>query len=508
MSDGKRPNIIFVLADNVGWGDWSCYGGSTATPNIDKLAGEGVRLTNYCVESECTPTRSAIMTGRQSVRSGTYSVVPGAGPIGMTEWEYTIANLLSDAGYSTACYGKWHLGEIEGRLPTDQGFDEWWGYRNSADECGWTSYSNFQEMAKKFDLYTPMIWEGEKGGEQTAVRPMNLALRPFLEELITDKTTNYIKAHAKDDEPFFIYTALSHAHMPEAVHPDFDRTDPSRLGPYADMIAEQDHRVGQIVDAVEQAGISDNTVIVFSSDNSIAGNPSIPYGGSTGPFHGTFFTPPYEGSYRTGAMVRWPGKVPAGVVSDEMLTAHDWYKTFAALAGASDKVPTDRPLDGVDASEFLLGQSQESGRESYLFFGGNGELLSMKYKNIKMIHMYSDGIDQPYVSPQLPLLFDLGSDPGETSNLMHYRLDNMYWAYALTQLAIEFKLSTVEYPNIKPGTVDFKGYGGVKHFADEEFEKIGAHRLAKYPEPPRGPAPLSPAQSRIVGERPKAGVPA
>jgi arylsulfatase A-like enzyme len=507
MSDGKRPNIIFVLADNVGWGDWSCYGGSTATPNIDKLASEGIRLTNYCVESECTPTRSAVMTGRQSVRSGTYSVVPGAGPIGMTPWEYTIANLLSDAGYSTACYGKWHLGEIEGRLPTDQGFDEWWGYRNSADECGWTSYSNFQEMAEKFHLYTPMIWEGEKGGEQTAVRPMNLELRPFLEELITDKTTDYIKAHAKDDEPFFIYTALSHAHMPEAVHPDFDRTDPSRLGPYADMIAEQDYRVGQIVDAVEQAGISDNTVIVFSSDNSIAGSPAIPYGGSTGPFHGTFFTPPYEGSYRTGAMVRWPGKVPAGVVSDEMLTAHDWYKTFAALAGASDKVPTDRPMDGVDASEFLLGQSEQSGRESYLFFGGNGELLSMKYKNIKMIMMYSDGIDQPYVKPQLPLLFDLGSDPGETSNLMFLRLDNMYWAYALTKLAIEFKLSTVEYPNIKPGS-EFKGYGGIKHLADEEKEKIGAHMLAKYPEPPMGPAPLSPAQSRPVAERPKAGAPA
>ena len=130
MAADDRPNIVFVLADNVGWGDWSCYGGSTRTPRIDKLASEGIRLTNYCVESECTPTRSAIMTGRQSVRSGTYTVVPGAGPIGLTPWEYTIAELLSDAGYATSLYGKWHLGETEGRLPTDQGFDEWWEYPN------------------------------------------------------------------------------------------------------------------------------------------------------------------------------------------------------------------------------------------------------------------------------------------------------------------------------------------------------------------------------------------
>jgi arylsulfatase A-like enzyme len=238
---------------------------------------------------------------------------------------------------------------------------------------------------------------------------MNMKVRPLLEELITDQTTNYIKVHAKGDKPFFTYVCLSRAHMPEAVHPDFDRTDPSRLGQYADMTAEQDYRVGQIVDAVEQAGISDNTLIVFSSDNAGAGSPSIPYGGSSGPFRGNFFTPGWEGSYRTGGMVRWPGKVPAGVVSDQMLTAHDWYKTFAALAGASDKVPTDRPMDGVDASQFLLGQSQESGRESYLFFGGNGELLSAKYKNVKVIHMYSDGIDQPYVVPQLPMVFDLGA---------------------------------------------------------------------------------------------------
>ena len=131
----SQPNVVFVLCDNVGWGDFGVYGGGTATPRIDQLAGEGIRFNNYTVEAQCTPTRSAILTGRQSVRSGTFKVpFPGEGEAGLAPWEYTIAELLSDAGYTTSLFGKWHCGDTEGRLPTDQGFDEWWGYRNSVDE--------------------------------------------------------------------------------------------------------------------------------------------------------------------------------------------------------------------------------------------------------------------------------------------------------------------------------------------------------------------------------------
>ncbi|HEY6325249.1 MAG TPA: sulfatase-like hydrolase/transferase [Candidatus Cybelea sp.] len=121
----SKPNIVFILVDNVGWGDFSVYGGTTPTPRIDKLASEGIRFNNYNVEAQCTPTRSAIMTGRHPVRSGTASAVPGQGKFGLTPWEYTTANLLSDAGYATALYGKWHLGNTQGRLPNDQGFDQW-----------------------------------------------------------------------------------------------------------------------------------------------------------------------------------------------------------------------------------------------------------------------------------------------------------------------------------------------------------------------------------------------
>jgi arylsulfatase A-like enzyme len=219
----SRPNIVFVLCDNVGWGDFSCYGGNTPTPRIDKLASEGMRFNNYTVESQCTPSRSAIMTGRQSVRSGTYTVpIPGAGPSGLCPWEYTIGELLSDAGYATSLYGKWHLGEVEGRLPTDQGFDEWWGYRNSADECGYSSYATYRAIVKAKGLETPKIWEGRKGQKSTAVRELDLEVRPLLDELIVDKATDFIKRSAKGDKPFFTYVALSHVHPPEKAHPDFD----------------------------------------------------------------------------------------------------------------------------------------------------------------------------------------------------------------------------------------------------------------------------------------------
>jgi arylsulfatase A-like enzyme len=453
----KTPNIVFILCDNVGWGDFSAYGGSTPTPRIDQLAAEGIRFNNYTVEAQCTPTRSAILTGRQSVRSGTYKVpLPGQGKGGLVPWEYTTANLLSDAGYATALWGKWHLGDTDGRLPTDQGFDEWWGYRNSADETGWTSYATFDAVAKVKGIQPPQIWTGKKGGPQTAVRELNLQVRPLLDELIVEKATEYIKRQADADTPFYTYIALSHVHPPERAHPDFDQTDPTRLGIYADVIAEMDHRVGQIVDCVEAAGIADDTIIVFSSDNAAGEIKACP-GGSNGPFRGSFMTPPWEGSMRVPAMVRWPGNVPTGVVSEEMLSAHDWYRTFAALAGASDSVPSDRPMDGVDASKFLLGESQSTGRESVLFFGPDGSIMSSKWRNIKAVLRYCDGIDQPILAPQFPMFFDLGSDPHELYNLFDYKLD-MGWMFGVALMAIaEYEKSLAQYPNIKPGS-EFDGY--------------------------------------------------
>ena len=452
-----RPNIVFILCDNVGWGDFSCYGGSTPTPRIDKLASEGIRFNNYTIESQCTPTRTAILTGRQSVRCGTYTVMPGQGKLGLTPWEYTIAELLSDSGYATSMWGKWHLGDTEGRLPSDQGFDEWWGYRNSVDEAGYASYATFRAVTKAKGIETPKIWEGKKGQKSNAVRELDLEVRPLLDEMIVDKATDFIQRAAKGDKPFFTYVALSHVHPPEKAHPAFDQTDPTRLGLYADVIAEMDHRVGQIVGCVAEAGIADNTIIVFSSDNAALCAPSSGFGGSNGPWRGDFFTPPSEGSMRVPAMVRWPGKVRAGMISEEMLSAHDWYKTLAALAGASDKVPTDRPMDGVDCSKFLLGESENTGREALLFFGPDGSLMSVKWHNIKIWLRFSEGIEKPIITPQFPMFFDLGSDPSEKNNLASAKMDCGWMFELILPYVAQYEKSLAQYPNIKPGE-EFNGY--------------------------------------------------
>ena len=450
-----KPNIVFILVDNVGWGDFSVYGGTTPTPRIDKLAGEGIRFNNYNVEAQCTPTRGAIMTGRMPVRTGTFTVPrPGEGAGGLSPWEYTIAKLLSDAGYATALYGKWHLGDVQGRLPSDQGFDEWWGIKNSWDEVSYTSYPLFKESG----LEAPMVWEGRKGRPSKAVMPLDLKLRPVVDEkYIIPKTVDFIKRQAAAKKPFFVYIGYSEMHMPVMANPEFAGKSAQRGGLYSDVIGEMDYRVGQILDAIKQAGIDDNTIVILSSDNATSAVIAQGGGGSNGPWHGEFFTPPYEGSYRTAAMIRWPGHVPAGVVTEEMLASYDWLPSLAAIAGASNLVPKDRPIDGIDASAFMLGKSDTTGRDTFIFFGPDGELMSVKWKIYKTIFRYSEGIDKPIVTPQFPMFFDLSSDPHEDHNLFETRLDNGWMLAPVFRHIAQYQMSLKTYPNIKPGE-EFTGY--------------------------------------------------
>ena len=451
----ERPNIVFILVDNVGWGDFAVYGGMTPTPRIDKFASEGIRFNSYYVEAQCTPTRSAILTGRQSVRSGTYSIpVPGAGAYGLSPWEYTLPKLLSDAGYATALYGKWHLGEVPGRLPSDMGFDEWWGIKNSWDEAAYTSYSLF----KKSGAEIPMIWEGKKGEPSKPVIPLDLNVRPIVDEkYIIPKTIDFIKQNSVAKKPFFVYVGYSEMHAPAIPNPGFAGKSTERGGDYSDMIGEMDVRIGQILDAIEQAGVEDNTMVILSSDNGMGRCVAGQGGGSSGPWRGDFFTPPFEGSMRTLAMVRWPDHVPAGVVTQQILTAHDWLPTLAGVVGRPDLMPKDRPIDGVDASAFLLGKSDTTGRDSYMFFGPDGELMSVRWKMYKNVFRYSEGLDKPIVKPQFPITYDLASDPHENWNLFDTKMTHGWVFGPVFRLINAYGQSVRKYPNIRPGE-DFKGY--------------------------------------------------
>ncbi|RKZ67626.1 MAG: arylsulfatase, partial [Gammaproteobacteria bacterium] len=193
-----KPNIVYILVDNWGWGDIRIQGGSIPTPRIDALAQEGLRMTNFNVESQCVPTRSAIMTGRLPIRSGTHRVTYGL-PYGMSPWEYTLPELLSDAGYNTALFGKWHLGDREGRLPTDQGFDQWFGIKNTSDEAGYSSTAQFDSSV----VAQPYIWEGEKGQPSRKVKPFNLESRKTIDREIIERSEAFIAQQAQSEKPFF-----------------------------------------------------------------------------------------------------------------------------------------------------------------------------------------------------------------------------------------------------------------------------------------------------------------
>jgi arylsulfatase len=202
---GDKPNIVLVFMDNFGWGEPGFNGGGivrgAATPRLDGLAEEGLRLTNFNVEVQCTPSRSALMTGRYAIRSGNATVPLGEGVYGLVQWEITMAEMLSRAGYATAIYGKWHLGRTPGRFPTDQGFDEWYGVPNSTDESVYSSLPGFAESG----VPETYVIESRKGEEPKKVRPYRLDYRPLIDADLTEKAIDFMKRQARAGKPFFVY---------------------------------------------------------------------------------------------------------------------------------------------------------------------------------------------------------------------------------------------------------------------------------------------------------------
>jgi len=441
-----KPNIVYILVDNWGWADIRIQGGSIPTPRIDALARDGLRMTNFNVENQCVPTRSAIMTGRLPVRSGTHRVTYGL-PYGMAPWEYTLPELLSDSGYKTALYGKWHLGEVEGRLPTDQGFDEWYGIKNTTDEAGYSSTPQFDPEV----FPQPYIWEGKKGQPSEKVKPFNLDSRKTIDREIVEHSEAFIAKQANADSPFFLYMALTQVHPPLGHNPDFDNI--TGTGIYGDILTEVDYNVGRIVDALDKNGLAENTILILSGDNG-AVTEGIG-GGSNGPWRAGFTG--YEGGLRTVGMVRWPGKIEAGRVSDEIFATLDWMPTLAKLVGEDDRMPTDRPIDGMDQSAFLLGNQEKSNREHVLVYIGD-ELFSVKWRTFKIHLKTAESMWAPVQTNIFPTVYDVRNDPGEDNELMKYSLFAYSWVYGAMGHIIQQKALTMqEYPNIKPGE-DFEGY--------------------------------------------------
>jgi arylsulfatase A-like enzyme len=444
-ADAARPNIVFILMDNLGYGEVGCYGGGilrgAPTPRIDKLATEGTRLLNFNVEAQCTPSRSAILTGRFAIRSGTHSVpLPGT-PDGLTQWEVTIAELLSKAGYATGSFGKWHLGSAQGRLPNDQGFDEWYGIPRTTDESMFPS----QPGARALGMPFMHSMEGRKGEKSREVAVYDLDQRRLIDAEITRRTIDFMQRSVQAGKPFYAYVPFTLVHVPALPEPNF--AGQTGHGDFADCLAEMDAHVGEILDAVDALKIRDKTIFIFTSDN--GPDPTAPSQGWSGPWRGYYFTH-MEGSLRTPFIIRWPGHVPAGRVSNEIVHEVDTFMTFAKLAGAA--MPSDRPIDGVDQMDFLLGKTDHSAREGFPVFVAD-RLEAVKWRNYK-IAFYEAERDwwSPPTKLGVPKIFDLITDPTEEYGAT---LAADGWVVGpMMKIVGEFEASLKKFPPIAPGTLD------------------------------------------------------
>ena len=440
-----RPNIVFILMDNLGYGEVGIYGGGVTrgapTPRIDQLATEGMRLTNFNVEAQCTPSRSAIMTGRFSIRSGTHSVQIGGGFDGLTQWEVTAAELLSGVGYTTGAFGKWHLGSEHGRLPNDQGFDEWYGIPRTTDEAFWPSVPGAKDAGVPFEY----VMEGRKGQKSRELALYDLEQRRLVDAEVTRRTIDFMQRSVQSGKPFYAYMPYTLMHFPTLPNPKF--SGKTGYGDFPDSLAEMDANVGEILDAIDELRIRENTIVVFTSDN--GPEASYPWQGSSGPWRGYYFTH-MEGSLRTPFIIRWPNRIPASRVSNEIVHEVDTFTTFAKIAGAS--IPRDRPIDGVDQTDFLLGKSEKSSREGFPIFVAD-RLEAVKWKNWKVV-FYDEQRDwwSPPVKLGTPKGFDLITDPKEEYPQAAIR--NSWNAGPAMKIVEEFERSLKKYPPMVPGTPD------------------------------------------------------
>ncbi len=451
----EKPNIVYILVDNWGWGDIGVQGSTTPTPRIDALAAEGVRFTNFNVQNQCTPTRSAIHTGRLPIRSGTQKVAAPGEPDGLAPWEYTIAELLSDAGYATALYGKWHIGSKPGRMPNDQGYDEWWGINEGSNAAAYTSTPQFDPNVAE----VPHFWAGLKGKPSTSTEIYDIPGKASMDHRSTDKAIEFINDRSKEGKPFFVYVGFTHFHPPWGVHPEF--AGKTKAGVYADTKMEVDYNVGKILDAIQDAGLDENTIVIVTGDNGAANYPSPglvtgEVGGSNGPWRGGLSTA-YEGGMRTPAMVRWPGEIPGGVVTDEIFADLDWFPTIANLIGEAARIPKDRPIDGIDQSDFLLGNRSTSQREHVVAYVGD-TVFAVKWRNMKVHFATAEGTHAYIQRYTFPQVFDIKEDPKENYELWGNEGYAHAWVMApVTKILAELTASMRKYPNIKPGQ-DFSGY--------------------------------------------------
>jgi arylsulfatase len=484
-----KPNILVIWGDDIGITNLSCYSDGLMgyrTPNIDRIAAEGMRFTDSYGEQSCTAGRSAFITGQSVFRTGLSKVgMPGA-DTGLRAEDPTIAELLKPLGYATGQFGKNHLGDKNEFLPTAHGFDEFFGnlyHLNAEEDPESPNWPPAEDFPRFNEMFRPRgvirSWASDEDDDTEEGRygrvgrqriedtgPLTRKRMETIDDEVLEHSLDFIDRQHAAGTPFFCWVNTTHMHF--RTHPK-----PESLGqagrwqsPYHDTMVDHDRLVGALLEKLDELGIADDTIVVYSTDNGPHMN-SWPDGGMT-PFRSEKNTN-WEGAFRVPELVRWPGRIPAGIVSNEIVRHNDWLPTFLAAAGEPEIVEKlkaghaigDRTykvhVDGYNLLPYLTGEAETSPRPGLVYFSDDGDVLALRYHNWKVVFMEQRARGtlqlwaEPFVALRVPKLFNLRTDPFEradvTSNTYwEWLIENGYIALAGTALLTEFLATFEKFP--------------------------------------------------------------
>ncbi len=485
-ADAKKPNIVIIWGDDIGQSNISAYSHGVMgykTPNIDRVAREGMMFTDYYGEQSCTAGRASFITGQSGLRTGLTKVgLPGA-TLGLRKEDPTIAELLKPLGYATGQFGKNHLGDRNEFLPTVHGFDEFYGnlyHLNAEEEPELPDYPKDPAFRAKFGPRGVMDCKASdkddptvdprfgKVGKQmcTDTGPLTKKRMETIDDDIANRAVDFIQRQYKAGKPIFAWVNFTHMHFRTHTKPESIGQAGRFQSPYHDTMIDHDKNVGQILKALDDLGIADNTFVMYSTDNGPHMN-TWPDGAMT-PFRNEKNSN-WEGAYRVPAMVRWPGKIQPGSVSDEMVAHHDWLPTLLAMAG--DTQVTDKllkgykvgdttykvHLDGYNLVPYLTGKADKSPRDSFMYVNDDQQLTGLRYDNWKFVFMEQriQGTlriwAEPFVTLRIPKIFNLRTDPYEradvTSNTYNdWLLDHGFQIVPAQAYVGQFLMTFKDYP--------------------------------------------------------------
>ena len=476
MPNGK-PNILVIWGDDIGITNLSCYSDGMMgyrTPNIDRIAAEGARFTDYYGEQSCTAGRSAFITGQNPYRTGLTKVgMPGA-DIGLRAPDPTIATALKAEGYTTGQFGKNHLGDKDEFLPTMHGFDEFFGnlyHLNAEEEPEQEDYPSEEDFPNFRERFGPRgvihSWANGDGTQRVEdTGPLTRERMKTVDEEMLPEATRFMRDASADDTPFFVWFNTTHMHFRTHIK-DGSRGQAGRWqSEYHDVMVDHDKLVGELLDFLDEQGLAEDTIVVYSTDNGPHMN-TWPDAGMT-PFRNEKNSN-WEGAYRVPAMVRWPGEIPSGRVLNGIVSHNDWFVTLLAAAGdpdIKDELRTGRDLngttykvhlDGHDQLAYLRGDADESPRQHFFYVSDDGDLTAMRFDNWKIVFMEQRAVGtlnvwaEPYTELRVPKIFNLRTDPFEradiTSNTYYDWLLDRAWVLVPAQTYVAEMLQTLaEFP--------------------------------------------------------------